>query len=394
MSAIGNSHLNLRILHVFKTYTPDSRGGIESVIQTLAEGMGALGVESEVLTLSPDPRPQTITVDGHRVHRAKRIANIASTGISTGIFPMFARLCREADVIHYHFPWPLMDLLHLGMAAGRPSVVTYHSDVVRQKTLLVFYRPLMRRFLAGVDRVVATSPNYLATSADLQPVRHKTETIPLGIPAAVSAPDEARIDRWKARVPERFFFFLGAPRYYKGLEYLFAAARKTGLPVVLAGGIPPGLKPPGADNIHIVGHVDEADKLALLALCDAFVFPSHLRAEAFGVVLVEAARAGRPMISCEIGTGTSYVNIDGETGLTVPGADVDALAAAMTRLWNDAGERADMGARARQRFERLFTAQAMCERYLALYRDVIAAHEARQGAPALVPMGTTGRHAR
>jgi len=101
------------------------------------------------------------------------------------------------------------------------------------------------------------------------------------------------------------------------------------------------------------------------------VFPSHLRSEAFGVTLLEGAMHARPLISSEIGTGSSYVNIDGETGIVVPPADPAALRAAMRRLQDDPALAAQMGARARARFESLFTAQQMGEAYLALYRKVL-----------------------
>jgi rhamnosyl/mannosyltransferase len=162
-----------------------------------------------------------------------------------------------------------------------------------------------------------------------------------------------------------FFLFLGAMRYYKGLPFLLEAAEKTGLSVVLAGSGDAGKVPP---NVTVLGEVSEAEKQALLRTCTAFVFPSHLRSEAFGVALLEAARAGKPMISCEIGTGTSYVNEHNITGLTIPPADPEALATAMQSLWGDSPRREQMGAAARARYEKLFTAKEMGDSYAALYR--------------------------
>src|SRR5690606_23534758 len=85
----------------------------------------------------------------------------------------------------------------------------------------------------------------------------------------------------------------------------------------------------GVHNIHFLGQLSEEDKTVLLMLCYAFVFPSHLRSEAFGLSLLEAAMFGKPMISCEIGTGTSYINYMNNTGYVVPPADSLALANAM-----------------------------------------------------------------
>jgi rhamnosyl/mannosyltransferase len=83
------------------------------------------------------------------------------------------------------------------------------------------------------------------------------------------------------------------------------------------------------------GQVSDAKKVALLKRCRALVLPSHLRSEAYGMVLVEAAMYGRPLISCEIGTGTSYVNAHEETGFVVEPESSTALALAMNTLLND-----------------------------------------------------------
>jgi glycosyltransferase involved in cell wall biosynthesis len=99
--------------------------------------------------------------------------------------------------------------------------------------------------------------------------------------------------------------------------------------------------------------------------------PSHLRSEAYGIVLVEAARAGRAMISCEIGTGTSFVNRHGETGLVVAPADVRALGDAMRNLWEDGGAAARFGAAARLHYEHSLTAHAMTREYLMLYERLL-----------------------
>jgi len=126
----------------------------------------------------------------------------------------------------------------------------------------------------------------------------------------------------------------------------------------------------GLPNVTMVGPVGDQDKAALLQLCTAFVFPSHLRSEAFGVALLEAAFAGKAMISCELGTGTSYVNVDGETGIVVPPENAEALTAAMKRLWSDEAKCLHLGRAAAERANMLFTAQAMTQRYIELYKKL------------------------
>jgi glycosyltransferase involved in cell wall biosynthesis len=120
-----------------------------------------------------------------------------------------------------------------------------------------------------------------------------------------------------------------------------------------------------------VGSLPDEDKNALLMLCEAFVFPSHQRSESFGISLLEAAMYGKPMISCEMGTGTTFINIANETGLVVAPRDSNALAVAMETLWNDRELAKQMGLRAVQRFESMFTAPTMVKAYADLYQDVL-----------------------
>jgi rhamnosyl/mannosyltransferase len=271
-----------------------------------------------------------------------------------------------------------MDMAHFLARIAKPTVVTYHSDIVRQKALLKLYEPLRRRFLESVDTIVATSPNYLASSAVLDRYRDKTRVITFGLDkSSYPEPDQARLDHWRARVGPKFFLFVGVLRYYKGLHILLDAMAGTDYPVVIvgAGPIEAELKARarrlGLKRVQFVGAVNDLDKAALLKLCYAVAFPSHLRSEAFGISLLEGAMYGKPMISSEIGTGTTYINVHGETGLVVPPSDHEALRAAMTRLWHDPQMAQEMGQRAEARYWRLFTSAQMADNYARLYEELV-----------------------
>jgi len=191
--------------------------------------------------------------------------------------------------VHYQFPWPFADMLHMSAACRKPSVVSYQSDIVRQRLLLHAYSPLMKRFLRSVDAVVATSPQYRESSpvlAGLPEVR----VIPNGIDeAGYPDPGAGNLQSWRESVGEGFFLFVGVLRYYKGLETLLRAARGFEGRIVIAGTGPEAghLQEYAArealDNVRFVGAVSDVDKMALLQLSRAFVFPSHLRSEAFGM---------------------------------------------------------------------------------------------------------------
>ncbi|MBU1337220.1 MAG: glycosyltransferase [Alphaproteobacteria bacterium] len=360
----------MKVLHFYKTYLPDGFAGVERVIWNICESTHAHGVESDVLALSAAPPPVPLPVGHHIAHHASQDLYLASTGLSVSVFAKFAELARQADIVHFHFPWPMMDLVNLVVRLRCATVVTYHSDIIKQKTLARLYAPLMHQFLGQMDQIVATSPNYLESSPVLQRYAAKTSVIPIGIEPLAAPPRPDLLDRWRKAVGEEFFLFVGAPRYYKGLEFLLGAARQTGLPVVIAGAEEAeifGVSGHRPGNVHVVGRVNDADKEALLRLARAFVFPSHLRSEAFGVALLEAARAGKPMISCEIGTGTSYVNLADQTGFVIAPQDVAALSESMQKLANSDVLTTAMGAVATQRFAAEFTAGTMGKRYFDLY---------------------------
>ncbi len=368
----------MRVLHFFKTYLPDTTGGIEQVIFQLCEQARANDVQAQVLTLSPEPTPETINVEHHQVTRARQNIQIASTGFSLDVFKRFSAMARESDVIHFHFPWPMMDLVHFCTRHGRPSVVSYHSDIVRQQSLLKLYRPLMNRFLGSVQRIMVASPNYQQSSEVLRHFSDKTVVVPYGLDAsAYPQASTERLDYWRKRVGEAFFLFVGVLRYYKGLSSLVDALQGTNFPLVVIGNGPEesALKEQAArlqlQNVVFLGRLDDEDKVCLLQLSLALVFPSHLRSEAFGISLLEASMLGKPMISCEIGSGTTYVNHHEVTGLVVPPASPQALRAAMQRLWTDRVECMRFGAEARLRFEQLFTADRMWRNTLAVYNEAI-----------------------
>jgi O-antigen biosynthesis rhamnosyltransferase len=375
----------MRVLQFFKTYYPDSYGGTEQVIFQLSQAMSAIGVETDVLALSSNPDRGPASIGNHRAHYAKRNFEIASTAISFDAIRKFCRLAAEADIVHYHYPWPYMDVVHFIARAKKPAVITYHSDIIRQKRLRVIYGPLEKLFFSSAN--VSTSPNYMVTSPLLQRFQDKLHMIPIGIDESqYPKVSKERRSYWRQRFGERFFLFVGMLRYYKGLHLLLEATPGAEYPVLIvgAGPIERDLRAQAehlkAHNVHFLGALPEEDKVALLDLAIGAVFPSHLRAEAFGIFLLEGAMFAKPLISSEIGTGTSYVNIDGETGIVIPPSDPSALRQAMDYIWRHPDEAARLGRNSRLRYETFFTAQAMAKGYLALYRSIIAERHAEAGS--------------
>lgn len=367
----------MRVLHVYRTYFPDTQGGLEEAIRQICASTREHGVESRVFMLSRNPDPPIVKLPEAQVHRFPLNFEIASCGFSLTSVRAFSRLVAWADVIHYHFPWPFADLLHLLTKVKKPALLTYHSDVVRQRGLLRFYRPFMKYFLSKVQRIVATSPNYLATSPVLNQIRDRVSVIPIGLNQdSYPTVSKIELDNLRQQVGSNFFLFVGVLRYYKGLHILLKAAKNADFKVVIvgAGPIEAELKEQaetlGLDNVKFLGFVSDETKVALYHLARTVVFPSHLRAEAFGVTLVEGAMFSKPLISTELGTGMSYINIHNETGLVVPPSNPGALRQAMDLLHNDDELVRRMGKSAYNRYRKLFTGEHMGKQYYQVYTEL------------------------
>ncbi len=369
----------MRILHIYKDYYP-VLGGIENHVRALAEGQAARGHDVAVLVANPARRTTTDMLNGVRVIRAARWATVASTPISPALFLEMARL--NADVAHLHFPYPFGDVAHALFSRASHTVITYHSDIVRQKALLRLYAPWLRRTLRHAQRIIATSPRYAATSPYLAPHVDKTTIVPYGIDLArFSTADPAQVAQIRARYGSPLVLFVGQLRYYKGVEYLIRAMPQIAGRALLIGSETTTRRAEldrlardlnVADRVIFLGEHD-ADLPAYYHASDIFVLPSIERSEAFGIVQIEAMTAGLPLISTELGTGTSWVNVDGQTGLVVPPRDSTALATAINQLLANDDLRHGLGNSARARAQAEFSVATMIDRVLDVYQSLISA---------------------
>ena len=279
-----------------------------------------------------------------------------------------------ADILHFHSPYPTFETISL-FYSKKISVTTYHADIIRQRFLYLLYGPISQLFLRRQDRVIATSKNYIESSKTLKRLRSKLDCIPLGINLNdYLKPSDVLISKFKKKYGDDFFLYLGVLRAYKSIKNLIAAVIGTNIKVVIAGQGPElqNLKALAKDspNIKFISEVSDSDKKALLYLARAFVFPSAMRSEAFGYSLLEAQAFKKPLISCDIKTGTSYVNVNGLTGLEVAPNNVMELKHAMLKIDSDSALQKSFGENARARVEALFTLDKMALDYDRLYRNL------------------------
>jgi rhamnosyl/mannosyltransferase len=386
----------MNIVHVYKDYFP-VLGGIENHIRQLAEAQAAQGHRVTALVTALGRRSTEAMMNGVRVIKASRLLNVQSAPLSLS-FPFYLRRhTAEADIVHLHAPYPPGEAANLWLGRGRKTVITWHSDIVRQKTLLRVYGPILRRVLENADCIIPTSEPYARSSPWLQPHLRKCAPVPLGIdidrfrPDAVGRDDIAALRRsWLAQYTARagrapdteplILLSVGRLRYYKGLDDLIRAMPhvKDAIAVIVGDGpMAQAWKTLAeelvvADRLLFIGEASDAHLPAHYCAADVFVSSANTRAEAFGIAILEAMACGLPAISTEVGTATSWINQHEMTGLVTPARNPESLAQAIATLQNDPARRRRMGIAARQRIETHFSQQKMIAGVDAVYERVLA----------------------
>lgn len=373
----------MRVLQLYKDYFP-VLGGIENHIRMLAEGLRPLGVDVRVLVTNTGKETVTETIGGVPVTKTGRQVNVSSAPVSLGFFPAVRRLEQGVDIAHAHMPYPPGELAQLLLGRSRRFVATYHSDIVRQRVLGALYRPVLQQVLRATDLIAVSNPVYIQDSPFLRRHADKCRVIHFGVDLGRFVRTPAVTEQaqaWRARFPGKsLILFVGRLRHYKGVNVLIEAMRDVSDAQALVVGVGPMAatwrQQAGAagllDRIAFLGELSNEDVLAVFHAADLFVLPSTNRAETFGIVQIEAMACGLPVICTELGTGTSYVNQDGRTGLVVAPNDAAALARAINTLLADPGLRQAMAAAGRRRVAEQFSIAAMLRQILAFYQEAMS----------------------
>lgn len=366
-----------RVLQVGKYYPPHM-GGIETHLRTLCHELRD-AVDVQVVVANDGPRLEEGLVDGIEVARLGTQFTLAAAPVC----PDLVRRLRttQADIVHVHLPNPTAVLAYLMSGHKGRLVVSYHSDVVRQRVLERLFRPFLIRFLKRADAIVVATPNHIDSSPVLRGFRDRCVVIPYGIRLPDGAGVEAStVARLRERFGPRMVLGVGRLVYYKGFQYLIRAMREVDAHLVIIGDGPlfPQLErevlESGLDTrITLLGKVDDLNPFYRAA--DLFVLPSVARSEAFGIVQLEAMACGTPVVNTSLDTGVPYVSLHNISGLTVPPEDVEALATAIQRVLGDSELRVEFERAARERVEQEFTKEVMASRMLRLYSDLLSDRE-------------------
>ena len=372
----------IKVLQIYKDYYPPVIGGIEQHINCLCHGLNAYGIQTEVLVSNTEPTTSIYYDNSIKITKVGEHGRLQSAPITPGFFYHLKALGNDADILHFHFPNPTAELSLILSRIKKPYIITYHSDIVKQKALLAFYSPFMFHFLRHAKFIMPTSSNYLMTSNTLQKVKDRCVVNPLGINFNRFQQKERfsnAVFDIRQKYGDRIILFIGKMRYYKGLGHLIPAMKRVkGTLLIIGEGEPVESRMRVlskdlllSDRVVFLGAVDDEMRDTLLHASDLLVLPSIYRSEAFGLVLLEAMACGKPVISTELGTGTSFVNVHKETGLVVPPKDSNALANAICHLLENKDLCRKYGEAGKSRVQKYFTNKAMFERTIKLYNEVL-----------------------
>ena len=365
----------LHILEVNKFFSPHI-GGIETLVEQRARAFAKReDAEVKVLVCQERGRGETKTIDGAQVIYCSSLGTYFSCPVSLEFFSKFRQLSKWADVVEVHTPFPLGDAAVLLSRCKCRVVIAWHSDVIKQKLLLQFYKPLLKAFLKRADAIIVATKGHIDGSSFLPEFREKCRVIPYPFErerylAAKTRPIlTGRLhDKHRVKV-----LFVGRLVYYKGVSYLLEAFRQVRgceLFICGTGALEDELKAQAQGlPVHFLGRLSDADLKSAFADCDFLVLPSVENSEAFGIVQQEAMVYGKPVINTSLPTGVPYVSEHGKTGLTVPPKNAKALANAIQKLADDEKLRRYYGRNAAEKVRTAYDMQEMMQKIFDVLKE-------------------------
>jgi rhamnosyl/mannosyltransferase len=365
---------NLRVLQIGKFYAP-LRGGMETHLKALCDGLKHY-IDLKVVVSNTIRTDSVDEIDGVRVTRLSQWFRVAGASVC----PAMVKHIREcdADVIHIHWPNPTAVLAYLISGHKGRLILTYHADTVRQRFLGKLFEPVLRVALRRSEAIITSSLMTIRGSNILSRFARRCVVIPFGVRVEdYNDYSPSRVASLRAEYGNKpIILAVGRLVYYKGYEYLIRAMvnQNASLLIIGEGPLLPelqrGSEAAGVqDRVHFLGKVDNVNDY--YRACELLVLPSVERAEAFGLVQLEAMACGRPVINTWLPSGVPFVSLDNVTGMTVPPRNSAALAEAIRSLLDDDERRIRYGEAARRRIEQEFTMEAMIAKTLDTYANAL-----------------------
>ena len=371
----------MKILQFGKFYYPVF-GGMERAMYEITEGLNARDIQCDVLCSNTRAVEEISKFDGYTVYRAASYGLLNSTPISPRLVTNLKKLSGKYDILHVHHPDPMA---FLALYLVRPSakvIIHWQSDIVRQELMLKLFLPLQNWVLRRADRIIVASDAYAQHSPYLAAYLDKVEVIPNGISDEKLQANEEKVETIRERYKEKkIVLAFGRLVAYKGFRHLIDAAKFLGddYQILIGGGGPEAemlqekidtLKL--GNKVQLLGHIAEEEKYDYFQAASIFCLPSVTKAEAFGIVLLEAMAFGKPIVSSKIeSSGMVWVNQDQVTGLQVPPGSPVELAKAIKKITNDPELYQTFSQNGRERYLELFTQEKMLDSLQTLYTKLL-----------------------
>ena len=371
-----------KVVHFGKYYYPDY-GGIESVTHCLATRLHTHGYNVAVVCFGSNFKVKIEIIESIKVVRAPKLFSIARQPIGFLYFFHCLREAKNADLIHIHAPNLLAAFSILFLDKKTKILVHWHSDILNKGILGFLVKPLQLALLKKADKVVATSPTYASFSKILKFYTNKISVIPIGISDMSASLNCSRVENdLRQKLSEKkIILSVGRLVLYKGFDYLIDATRymPNDVVVVIVGDGPLRVKLENKinskglmDKVLLIGKICNETLHQLFKSASLFCLPSISRAEAFGVVLLEAMSMGLPLVTTKIpGSGVSWVNLDEVSGLNVPICDPLALSKACNKILLSSEFRKKLSNGARQRFLTYFTEKIFIDSIKNEYNNIL-----------------------
>jgi len=367
----------MRVLQVNKLYSPWI-GGVEKIVQQIAEGLNKRDVlDIDILCCQPKGKGIIEENNGVKVYRASSFGMLWGMPFSFNFLRLFKKISQIVDIIDLHQPFFLGDLAIFIFKPKAKLIVHYHSDIVRQRFFEFLLRPIIFNTLKKSDKIIVSNPNILKNSPYLKNVQQKCEIIPFGVDLDnFKGGTEEEIKKIREKYG-KFVLFVGRLNYYKGVKYLIDAMKGFELNLVIIGDGPlkKELKKRVEklkinERIFFLSVLKNEDLINFYKASDFLVLPSIFKSEAFGIVLIEAMACGKPIISTELGTGTSFVNKDGITGFVVLPRDSKSLSNVIRRIITDDKISLELGENALNRVREIFSLEKMLKKTVLIYQNI------------------------
>ncbi len=370
----------MKVLQLGKFYP--IRGGVEKVMYDLMMGLSETKVQCDMLCASTENHPAAkIRINAFAtLFVVKTSLKLAGTMLAPAMILTLRRIASYYDIIHIHHPDP-MAALALYLSGYKGTVVLHwHADILKQKTLLKFYKPLQNWLIERADKIVGTTPTYVKESHFLKDVQSKVDFVTIGVDAVSLKPDSG-VELRKKYPNKILVFSLGRLVAYKGYAYLIEAAQKLDDRFhVIIGGKGPLQEQLSAqvrelkleNKVTLIGFVSDEQIPDYYAIADIFCLSSIWKTEAFAIVQIEAMSCAKPVISTNIsGSGVSWVNAHDESGLVVEPENADALAQAIFLIGTDDQLYQKYARGGLQRYQNNFTREKMIEKCLNVYSKML-----------------------